>query len=91
MTAPIFTGRKMKPRFAASLLTQEPAAEALPEVAKGGCVPGTPFAFLGFLVSRHYRLRLAAFFACVALATALEAMSPYVLGRTINARLIQAA
>ena len=85
MTAPIFTGRKMKPRFAASLLTQEPAAEALPEVAKGVRVPRTPFAFLGFLVARHYRPRLAAFVACVAFATALEAMSPYVLGRMINA------
>lgn len=85
MTAPMFAGRKMKPRFAASLLTQEPAVEALPEVAKGVRVPGTPFGFVGFLVSRHYRLRLSAFIGCVALATSIEAMSPYVLGRMINA------
>ncbi len=84
MTAP-GTGRKMKPRFAAHLLTQEPADEALPEVAKGERVPGTPFAFLGFLVNRHYRARLAVFVGLVATATAIEAMMPYVLGRMINA------
>jgi ATP-binding cassette subfamily B protein len=40
---------------------------------------------LRFLVTRHYRGPVAAFVACVALATAIEAMSPYVLGRMINA------
>ncbi|MEQ1868121.1 MAG: ABC transporter transmembrane domain-containing protein, partial [Micropepsaceae bacterium] len=85
MTAPIFAGSKMKPRFARSLLTQEPESEALPEVNAGVRIPGAPFAFLGFLVARHYRARLAAFVACVAVATAIEAMSPYVLGRLINA------
>jgi ATP-binding cassette subfamily B protein len=75
----------MKPRFAKRLLTQEPEAEALPEVSVGERVPGTPFGFLWFLVSRHYRGRLAAFVACVALATGVEAMGPYVLGRMINA------
>ncbi len=85
MTAPIFAGSKMKPRFAGHLLTQEPDAEALPEVNSGVRIPGTPFGFLGFLVARHYRARLSAFVICVALATAIEAMSPYVLGRMINA------
>jgi ATP-binding cassette, subfamily B, bacterial len=85
MTAPFFTGSKMKPRFAPSLLTQEPESEALPEVGQGVRVPGTPFGFLGFLVARHYRGRLAAFVACVAVATGIEAMSPYVLGQMINA------
>ena len=84
MTAPIH-GRKMKPRFAAPLLTREPEAEALPEVARPARVPGTPFGFLRFLVTRHYRGQVLAFVACVALATAIEAMSPYVLGRMINA------
>ncbi len=84
MTAPK-SGRKMKPRFAVHLLTREPEAEALPEVCVGERVPGTPFGFLWFLVSRHYRGRLAAFVACVAMATAVEAMGPYVLGRMINA------
>ena len=84
MTAPK-SGRKMKPRFAARLLTQEPEAEALPEVCVVQRLPGTPFGFLWFLVSRHYRGRLAAFVGCVALATAVEAMGPYVLGRMINA------
>jgi ATP-binding cassette subfamily B protein len=85
MTAPTHSGRKMKPRFAGALLTQEPDGEALPEVNKGERVPGTPFGYLWFLVSRHYRLRLAAFVACVALATGIEAMSPDVLRRMINA------
>ncbi|MDZ4741177.1 MAG: ABC transporter ATP-binding protein [Alphaproteobacteria bacterium] len=83
MSAPK-SGRKMKPRFAKRLLTQEPEAEALPEVSVGERVPGTPFGFLWFLVSRHYRGRMAAFVACVALATGVEAMGPYVLGRMIN-------
>ncbi|MEQ1867418.1 MAG: ABC transporter ATP-binding protein, partial [Micropepsaceae bacterium] len=90
MTAPIFTGSKMKPRFARGLLTQEPESEALPEVNTGVRIPGAPFAFLGFLVARHYRARLAAFVACVAVATAIEAMSPYVLGRLINALTVAA-
>ena len=84
MTAPLL-GRKMKPRFLPHLLTQEPEAEALPEVDSGQRVPGTPFGFLGFLVSRHYRAQLTAFVICVAVATAIEALSPYVLGRMINA------
>jgi ATP-binding cassette, subfamily B, bacterial len=84
MTAPI-SGRKMKPRFAVHLLTQEPEAEALPEISSGERVPGTPFGFLWFLVTRHYRAHVCAFVACVALATAIEAMSPYVLGHMINA------
>ena len=41
--------------------------------------------FLRFLVSRHYRGKLAMFVLAVATATAIEAMSPYVLGRMINA------
>ncbi|MBP6011326.1 MAG: ABC transporter ATP-binding protein [Alphaproteobacteria bacterium] len=75
----------MKPRFAPRLLTLEPDDEALREVAKGERVPGTPFGFLWFLVMRHYRARVAAYVACVAFATAIEAMSPDVLRRTINA------
>jgi ATP-binding cassette subfamily B protein len=78
-------GRKMKRRFAARLLTREPEAEALPEVARGERVPGSPFAFLTFLVTRHYRWRLLAYVGCVIVATAVESMNPYVLGRMINA------
>jgi ATP-binding cassette subfamily B protein len=75
----------MKPRFAERLLTHEAEAEALPEVARATRVPGTPFAFVWFLISRHYRGRVALFVALVVLATTVEAMSPYVLGRMINA------
>lgn len=84
MTAPLH-GRKMKPRFATALLTHESDAEALPEVAKGEAVPGTPFRFLGFLIKRHYRARVSAFIAAVALATAIEAMAPQVLKSMIDA------
>ena len=72
------------PRFAESFLTHEPAREALVEVNKAERVPGTPFGFLRFLVLRHYRGQLSGFVACVALATMIEAMSPYVLGQMIN-------
>ena len=89
MTAPL-SGRKMRPRFAEQLLTHEAEAEALPEVAKGVRLPGTPFGFLGFLVARHYRARLAVFVACVVAATAIEAMSPYVLKRMIDALTVAA-
>ncbi len=83
MTAPK-SGRKMRPRFAERLLTHEAEAEALPEVARAVRVPGTPFAFLAFLVSRHYRARLAAFVFLAGLSTAIEAMSPYVLKGIID-------
>lgn len=72
-------------RFAGSLLTREPEEEALPEVTAPARVPGSPFSFVMFLVSRHYRGQLALFVLAVATATAIEAMSPYVLGRMINA------
>lgn len=78
-------GRKKRLRFAEAWLTHEPDAEALGEVVRAERVPGTPFGFLRFLVARHYRSRLIAFVLCVAAATAIEAMSPYVLGRMINA------
>jgi ATP-binding cassette subfamily B protein len=78
-------GRKKRPRFAENFLTHEPEAEALADVLHAERVPGTPFGFLRFLVAKHYQARLLAFVLCVAAATAVEAMSPYVLGRMINA------
>jgi ATP-binding cassette subfamily B protein len=75
----------MKPRFAAAMLTHEPDDEALPEVAKGEAVPGTPFRFVWFLIKRHYRARLAAFVAAVSLSIAIEAMAPQVLKSMIDA------
>jgi ATP-binding cassette subfamily B protein len=77
--------RRHRSRFAASLLTREPPEEPLGEVSAAERVPGAPFAFLKFLVARHYRLQVAGFVAAVAVATAIQAMSPYVLGRMINA------
>ncbi len=83
MTAPM-SGRKMRPRFAERLLTHEAEVEALPEVARAVRVPGTPFAFLAFLVSRHYRARLAVYVFLAGLSAAIEAMSPYVLKGIID-------
>lgn len=77
--------RRHRNRFAAWLLTREPVDEPLAEVMRGERVPGSPFGFLRFLVARHYRLHVLGFVACVAVATAIQAMSPYVLGRMINA------
>jgi ATP-binding cassette subfamily B protein len=74
----------MRPRFAEQLLTHESETEPLPEVARGERVPGTPFAFLGFLVSRHYRARLAAFVFLAGLSAAIDAMIPYVLRGIID-------
>jgi len=78
-------GRRHARRFAAGLLTREPPEEPLGEVRGSERVPGSPFAFLLFLVARHYRLHVAGFVLAVALATAIQAMNPYVLGRMINA------
>ena len=83
MTAPK-SGRKMRPRFAERLLTHEAEAEALPEIARAVRVPGTPFAFLAFLVSRHYRARLAAYVLLAGLSAAIDAMIPYVLKGIID-------
>jgi ATP-binding cassette, subfamily B, bacterial len=83
MTAPLH-GRKMRPRFAEPLLTHESETEPLPEVARGERVPGTPFGFLVFLVSRHYRGRLAAFVFLAGLSAAIDAMIPYVLRGIID-------
>jgi ATP-binding cassette subfamily B protein len=74
----------MKPRFAERLLTHESEVEALPEVARGERVPGTPFRFLAFLVSRHYRRRLAVFVSLAGLSAAIDAMIPYVLRGIID-------
>ncbi|MFM9862319.1 MAG: ABC transporter ATP-binding protein [Micropepsaceae bacterium] len=74
----------MRPRFAERLLTHESESEPLPEVARGERVPGTPFAFLGFIVSRHYRGRLAAFVFLAGLSAAIDAMIPYVLRGIID-------
>jgi len=46
-------GRRHAHRFAAGLLTREPPEEPLGEVSGPERVPGSPFAFLLFLVTRH--------------------------------------
>lgn len=74
----------MRPRFVERWLTHESETEPLSEVARGERVPGTPFGFLAFLVSRHYRGRLAAFVFLAGLSAAIDAMIPYVLRGIID-------
>jgi ATP-binding cassette, subfamily B, bacterial len=59
----------------------EPLAEAQP-IAH---VPATPFAFLRFLVGRHFKARVAALALLAGLATSIEAFGPYALSHLINA------
>ncbi len=64
----------------------DPAApEELPEAEAGIRPPGRPFAFVAFLVRRHYRNHALLYAGLVAVATLIEAMAPYALGALINA------
>ena len=59
----------------------EPLSEAEP-LAR---VPSTPFAFLRFLIAKHFRGRVAALVALAGTATSIEAFGPYALSHLINA------
>ncbi len=59
----------------------EPLSEAEP-LAR---VPSTPFAFLRFLIVKHFRGRVAALVALAGTATSIEAFGPYALSHLINA------
>jgi ATP-binding cassette subfamily B protein len=61
------------------------AAEALPEAAQPERVPSTPFAFLRFLILRHFRWRVVTLVALAGSATSIEAFGPYALSHLINA------
>ena len=59
----------------------EPLAEAEP-IAR---VPATPFAFIRFMVGRHFRGRIATMILLAGTATSIEAFGPYALSHLINA------
>jgi ATP-binding cassette subfamily B protein len=48
-------------------------------------VPSTPFAFMLFIVSRHFAMRVAALVLLAGSATSIEAFRPYALSHLINA------
>jgi ATP-binding cassette subfamily B protein len=59
--------------------------EPFPEAAPATRVPETPFAFLWFLLSRHFPVRAGILMLLAASATAIEAFGPYALSHLINA------
>src|SRR5579872_7281034 len=59
--------------------------EPLPEADKLGRVPSTPFAFLRFLVGKHFRWHVLALVLLAGSATSIEAFGPYALSHLINA------
>ncbi len=60
---------------------QEPLDEALSLKR----VPGTPFAFIWFLISTHFRGRVAAMAGCALFATSVEAFAPVAFSHLVNA------
>jgi len=63
------------------LSTPEPLAEA--EILAR--VPSTPFAFIRFIIARHFAGRVAFLVLLAASATTIEAFRPYALSHLINA------
>jgi ATP-binding cassette, subfamily B, bacterial len=62
--------------------------ESLAEVEPLARLPKTPFAFIWFLVHRHFAWRVAVLVSLAATATAIDAFGPSVVGRFINAALL---
>jgi ATP-binding cassette, subfamily B, bacterial len=60
-------------------------AEPLPEASALARVPSTPFAFMRFLIIRHFRWRILALVTLAGSATSIEAFGPYALSHLINA------
>lgn len=59
--------------------------EPFPETGEMPRVPATPFAFLWFLLRRHFPGRAALLVTLAATATSIEAFGPYALSHLINA------
>jgi ATP-binding cassette subfamily B protein len=59
--------------------------EQLAEAEAGIRPPASPFGFIAFLVRRHYRGTVAALVAIATVATVLESLVPFALGRLVNA------
>ncbi|MEJ0042706.1 MAG: ABC transporter ATP-binding protein [Rhizomicrobium sp.] len=60
-------------------------AEPLDETVKLAHVPGTPFAFIWFLIATHFPGRVAAMAGFALFATSIEAFSPLVFSHLVNA------
>ena len=60
------------------------AAEPLDEAAPLARVPGTPFAFIWFLISSHFAWRVSAMAGCALLATTIEAFYPVAFSHLVN-------
>jgi ATP-binding cassette subfamily B protein len=61
------------------------AAEPLAEAAAPTRVPTAPFAFMRFLIGRHFRWQIFAMVMLAGTATSIEAFGPYALSHLINA------
>jgi ATP-binding cassette subfamily B protein len=59
--------------------------EPLSEAENLARVPATPFAFLRFLIGKHFRGRVIALVVLAGSATSIEAFGPYALSHLINA------
>jgi ATP-binding cassette subfamily B protein len=59
--------------------------EPLPEAERLAHVPATPFAFMRFLIAKHFRWQIFALVALAGSATSIEAFGPYALSHLINA------
>jgi ATP-binding cassette subfamily B protein len=59
--------------------------EPLSEAERLARVPATPFAFLRFLIGKHFRVRVSILVALAGTATSIEAFGPYALSHLINA------
>ena len=59
--------------------------EPLPEAEAVQRVPSAPFAFMSFLIRRHFLGHVAVLVLLAGAATAVEAFGPYALSRLINA------
>src|SRR4030081_4048560 len=83
--AKFFEGRPMSPSRHVIpdqvLSCPEPLAEAEPLAV----VPATPFAFIRFLIKRHFRWQIFALVGLAGSATPIEAFGPYALSHLINA------
>ncbi|MBI1238078.1 MAG: ATP-binding cassette domain-containing protein [Alphaproteobacteria bacterium] len=68
-----------------ALLPSAPTGAALAPVDPPARLPARPLAFLGFLLMRHFKLRVALLVLAAAAASATEAVAPFLLGRLVNA------
>ena len=61
------------------------SSEPLDEAVSLARVPGTPFAFIWFLIQSHFRVRVASMAGIALIATSIEAFSPVAFSHLVNA------